>query len=85
MSHNHSITCLISFAKTVQIRDQLFLYTDPGYLEIGGEEIEGLCLREARADFDDGELAGDDVHNARVLQLKRIEMYAKEKSSTLTH
>jgi hypothetical protein len=28
-SRNHSITCLISFAKNVQIRDQLFLYTDP--------------------------------------------------------
>jgi hypothetical protein len=55
-----------------------------GYLEIGGEEIEGLCLREARADLDDGELAGDDVHNARVLQPKRIEMYTKETSCTLT-
>jgi hypothetical protein len=56
-----------------------------GYLEVGGEEIEGLCLREAWADFDDGELAGDDVHNARVLQPQRIEMHTKETSSTLTH
>jgi hypothetical protein len=29
ISRNHSITSLISFTKTVQIRDQFFMYMDP--------------------------------------------------------
>jgi hypothetical protein len=32
-SRNHSITRLISFAKKVQIRDKLFLYTDPAIVD----------------------------------------------------
>ena len=38
-----------------------------GYLAVGGEEGERLSLGEARLDVDDGELAGDHVHDRTVL------------------
>ena len=44
-------------------------------LEIGGEKVEWLCLREAGVDGEDWELAGDHVHDTRVL-LTQIHIHA---------
>ncbi len=53
ISCNHSITRLISFTKTLQIRDQFFLYADPG--DSHQWAMCALCnyAHKAQANFDE--------------------------------